>query len=59
MTSGPLTGGMVAQWLRMRFTELTFRGGLNQKFSIFIFPASKTPLVAAIQTTRGSHFIYA
>ena len=37
----PLTGGMVAQWLRMEFTGLAFRDGLNQKSSIFTFPKQR------------------
>jgi len=34
----PLTGGLVAQWLRMEFTGLAFRDGFNRKSSIFTFP---------------------
>ena len=37
----PLTGGMVAQWLRMEFTGLAFRDGLNRKSSIFTFPKQR------------------
>lgn len=34
----PLTGGLVAQWLRMEFTGLSFRDSFNRKSSIFTFP---------------------
>ena len=34
----PLTGGLVAQWLRMEFTGLAFREGFNRKSSIFTCP---------------------
>jgi len=34
----PLTGGLVAQWLRMEFTGLAFRDGFNRKSRIFTFP---------------------
>lgn len=37
----PLTGGMVAQWLRMEFTGLAFRESLNRKSSIFAFPKQR------------------
>ncbi len=37
----PLTGGLVAQWLRMEFTGLAFRDSLNQKSSIFTFPKQR------------------
>jgi len=36
----PLTGGLVAQWLRMEFTGLAFRDSFNRKSSIFTFPNS-------------------
>lgn len=34
----PLTGGMVAQWLRMEFTGLQFRDGFDRKSQKFTFP---------------------
>ena len=37
----PLTGGLVAQWLRMEFTGLAFRDGFNRKSSIFTFPEQR------------------
>jgi hypothetical protein len=37
----PLTGGLVAQWLRMEFTGLAFRDGFNPKSSIFTFPEQR------------------
>ena len=37
----PLTGGLVAQWLRMEFTGLAFRDSLNRKSSIFTFPKQR------------------
>ena len=37
----PLTGGLVAQWLRMEFTGLAFRDGYNRKSSIFTFPEQR------------------
>jgi hypothetical protein len=37
----PLTGGLVAQWLRMEFTGLAFREGFNRKSSIFTFPEQR------------------
>ena len=37
----PLTGGLVAQWLRMEFTGLAFRDGLNRKSGIFTFPEQR------------------
>ena len=37
----PLTGGLVAQWLRMEFTGLAFRDGFNPKSGIFIFPEQR------------------
>ena len=37
----PLTGGLVAQWLRMEFTGLAFRDGFNRKSSIFTFPKQR------------------
>ncbi len=37
----PLTGGLVAQWLRMEFTGLAFRDGFNRKSSIFAFPEQR------------------
>jgi hypothetical protein len=37
----PLTGGLVAQWLRMEFTGLAFRDGFNRKSSIFTFPVQR------------------
>ena len=37
----PLTGGLVAQWLRMEFTGLAFRNSLNRKSSIFTFPKQR------------------
>jgi len=33
----PLTGGIVVQWLRMEFSGLAFRDGINRKSSIFTF----------------------
>jgi len=37
----PLTGGLVAQWLRMEFTGLAFRDSFNRKSSIFTFPKQR------------------
>ncbi len=37
----PLTGGLVAQWLRMEFTGLAFRDGYNRKSSIFTWPKQR------------------
>lgn len=37
----PLTGGLVAQWLRMEFTGLSFRDSFNRKSSIFTFPKQR------------------
>lgn len=37
----PLTGGLVAQWLRMEFTGLAFRDGFNRKSSIFTYPKQR------------------
>lgn len=37
----PLTGGLVAQWLRMEFTGLAFRDSLNRKSTIFTFPKQR------------------
>ena len=37
----PLTGGLVAQWLRMEFTGLAFRDAFNRKSSIFTFPEQR------------------
>jgi hypothetical protein len=37
----PLTGGLVAQWLRMEFTGLAFRDGFCRKSSIFTFPEQR------------------
>ena len=37
----PLTGGLVAQWLRMELTGLAFRDGFNRKSSIFTFPEQR------------------
>lgn len=37
----PLTGGLVAQWLRMEFTGLAFRDGFNRKSAIFTFPEQR------------------
>ncbi len=37
----PLTGGLVAQWLRMEFTGLAFRDSLSRKSSIFTFPKQR------------------
>ena len=37
----PLTGGMMAQWLRMEFTGLAFRDSFNRKSSIFTFPKQR------------------
>ena len=37
----PLTGGLVAQWLRMEFTGLSFRDRFNRKSSIFTFPKQR------------------
>ena len=37
----PLTGGLVAQWLRMEFTGLAFRDAFNQKSGIFTFPEGR------------------
>ncbi|EQD53047.1 transposase IS4 family protein, partial [mine drainage metagenome] len=37
----PLTGGLVAQWLRMEFTGVAFRDGFNRKSSIFAFPEQR------------------
>jgi len=37
----PLTGGLVAQWLRMEFTGLAFRDGFSRKSSIFTFPEQR------------------
>lgn len=37
----PLTGGLVAQWLRMEFTGLDFRDGFNRKSSIFTYPKQR------------------
>ena len=37
----PLTGGLMAQWLRMEFTGLAFRDSLNRKSSIFPFPEQR------------------
>jgi DDE superfamily endonuclease len=37
----PLTGGLVAQWLRMEFTGLAFRDGFERKSSIFTFPEQR------------------
>jgi hypothetical protein len=34
----PLTGGLVAQWMRMEFTGLRFRDGFDRKSQIFTFP---------------------
>ena len=39
-----LTGGLVAQWLRMEFTGLAFRDGFNRKSSIFTFPEQRGDL---------------
>ena len=38
----PLTGGMVAQWLRMEFIGLAFREGFSRKCSIFTFPKQRS-----------------
>ncbi len=35
----PLTGGLVAQWLRMEFMGLQFRDGFEPKSQKFTFPA--------------------
>lgn len=40
----PLTGGLVAQWLRMEFTGLAFRNGFNRKSSIFTCPKQRGDL---------------
>lgn len=37
----PLTGGLVAQWLRIEFTGLAFRDGFNRKSSIFTYPKQR------------------
>ena len=37
----PLTGGLVAQWLRMEFTGFAFRDGYNRKSSIFTWPKQR------------------
>lgn len=37
----PLTGGMVAQWLRMEFTGLQFRDGFDRKSQKFTFPEAR------------------
>ena len=37
----PLTGGMVAQWMRMEFTGLQFRYGLAPKSPKFTFPVER------------------
>jgi len=37
----PLTGGMVAQWLRMEFTGLQFRDGFDRKSQKFTFPTGR------------------
>ena len=37
----PLTGGLVAQWLRMEFTGFVFRDGYNRKSSIFTWPKQR------------------
>lgn len=37
----PLTGGLVAQWLRMEFIGLAFRDGFNRKSSIFTYPKQR------------------
>ena len=37
----PLTGGLVAQWLRMEFTGLQFRDGFDPKSQKFTFPAER------------------
>ena len=37
----PLTGGMVAQWLRVEFTGLQFRDGFDRKSQKFTFPEAR------------------
>ena len=36
-----LTGGLVAQWLRMEFTGLAFRDGFDAKSGKFTFPDTR------------------
>lgn len=38
----PLTGGLVAQWLRMEFTGLAFLDGFCRKSGIFTFPEGRS-----------------
>ncbi|WP_143001871.1 hypothetical protein [Nitrosomonas mobilis] len=50
----PLTGGMVAQWLRMESTELAFRKGLNRKSSIFTSPKLRSGPGLRVTLSAGS-----
>jgi hypothetical protein len=36
-----VTAGLVAQWLRMEFTELAFRDGFDCKSQKFVFPEQR------------------